>query len=68
MHWLQKWVKFLRDVRQEMRKVTWPTHRDVLLSSVLVGILAGASAGYFFFVDSFLIMILQLVLGGEYGG
>lgn len=58
-------LTFLQQVRAETAKVTWPTRREVTISTVMVLILATLTAIFFFLVDwlirSGLGAILQLV-------
>lgn len=58
-------LTFLQQVRAETAKVTWPTRREVTISTVMVLILATLTAVFFFLVDwlirSGLGAILQLV-------
>jgi len=43
--------QFMQQVRSETAKVTWPTRREVLLTTVMVFIMATLTAIFFFFVD-----------------
>jgi preprotein translocase subunit SecE len=58
-------LTFLQQVRAETAKVTWPTRREVTISTIMVLILATLTAIFFFLVDwmirSGLGAILQLV-------
>ncbi len=44
-------VQFLREVRAEVAKVTWPTRRDTLVTTGLVFAMAAIAAIFFFTVD-----------------
>ena len=44
-------LTFLQQVRAETAKVTWPTRREVTISTIMVLILASLTAVFFFFVD-----------------
>jgi len=44
-------VKFVREVRAEMVKVTWPTRRETLVTTGLVFAMATVAAIFFFVVD-----------------
>lgn len=58
-------LTFLQQVRAETAKVTWPTRREVTISTIMVLVLATLTAIFFFLVDwlirSGLGAILQLV-------
>ena len=43
--------QFLQQTRSEVAKITWPTRREVALTSVMVFLLALAAAAFFFLVD-----------------
>ena len=44
-------VKFLREVRAEASKVTWPSRKETLVTTGLVFAMAAMSAIFFFVVD-----------------
>ena len=39
-------MKFLRDVRIEMGKVTWPTRKDLVQSTIVVLVAVAIAAAY----------------------
>jgi preprotein translocase subunit SecE len=55
--------KFIAEVRQEGRKVTWTSRNETLISSILVLIMATLAAIFFFGVDSLIGWIINLILG-----
>ena len=44
-------VKFYREVRSEMTKVTWPSRKETLVTTSLVMGLAALAALFFFLAD-----------------
>jgi preprotein translocase subunit SecE len=44
-------VKFLREVRAEVAKVTWPSRKETMVTTGLVFAMAGVAAIFFFVVD-----------------
>lgn len=44
-------VKFIEEVRSEIGKVTWPTRKEVMLTTVMVFIMAALMATFFSLVD-----------------
>ena len=44
-------VQFVRDVRVEIAKVTWPTRKETLVTTGLVFLMAAVAAVFFFVVD-----------------
>jgi preprotein translocase subunit SecE len=44
-------AKFLRDVRTEVGKVTWPSRKETMVTTGLVFALSGLAAVFFFVAD-----------------
>ena len=44
-------VKFLREVKNELVKVTWPSRKETLVTTGLMFAMAGIAALFFFIVD-----------------
>ncbi|HVZ08394.1 preprotein translocase subunit SecE [Rhodopila sp.] len=44
-------LKFAREVRTEMARVTWPTRKETLVTTGLVFAMASAAAVFFFVID-----------------
>jgi len=55
--------RFFGEVRAEARKVTWATRQEVMVSTIMVLIMAVLAGIFFFFVDSILRFLMQLLLG-----
>lgn len=53
---------FLQQVRAETAKVTWPTRRETLISTIMVLIMVFIAAIFFFAADQLLGWIIGLVL------
>lgn len=56
-------IEFLRQVRQETSKVTWPTRKETLITTAMVFLMGLVAALFFFLVDMVLRSGVQLVLG-----
>ncbi len=56
-------IQFFRQVKQEVKKVTWPTKKEVTQTSMMVIVLVAIAATFFFFVDQILGWVVKLVLG-----
>lgn len=54
-------VQFFKQVRQEVSKVTWATRKEVIVTSIMVFILGGIAAMFFFAVDSSISYILMRI-------
>ena len=44
-------VQFMQQVRAEVAKVSWPSRREVMLTTVMVFIMAALTATFFSLVD-----------------
>ena len=56
-------IQFFRQVKQEVKKVTWPTKKEVMQASVMVIVIVAIAATFFFFVDQGLGWGMKLILG-----
>jgi preprotein translocase subunit SecE len=57
-------VSFIQDVRDEARKVTWPTQRELGVSTVMVVIMVIAASLFFLGADAVLKALVDRVLFG----
>jgi preprotein translocase subunit SecE len=53
---------FLQQVRSETAKVTWPTRRETGISTMMVMIMAGLAALFFFAADWLMGWVISLPL------
>ena len=56
-------AKFIREVRQETNKVTWPTAKETRTSTVMVLILVMIAALFFWLADTVIAMVVRAILG-----
>jgi preprotein translocase subunit SecE len=56
-------AKFIREVRQEMGKVVWPTRKETVTSSIMVLVLVMISALFFTLVDKIIFSLVNAILG-----
>ncbi len=54
-------LQFLRQVKQEVKKVTWPSKKEVNQTLVMVIVIVAIAATFFFVVDQLLGWIVRLV-------
>ena len=54
--------EFLQQVREEGAKVSWPSRRETMISTVMVFIMVIIAALFFFVVDTSLSFIVSQVL------
>ena len=56
-------VKFFREVRTEMTKVTWPSRKETLVTTGLVLAMAALAALFFFAADQIIGVFVRLLFG-----
>ena len=55
--------QFMREVRQEVSKVTWPTRKETMVSTGMVFVMVFLAAIFFFVLDQILALGVQAILG-----
>ena len=55
--------EFVRQVRQEVSKVTWPTRKEAVVTTVMVFIMVFIMALFFLGVDKLLSGLVRWILG-----
>ena len=55
--------KFLQDVRSEVDKVTWPTRRETVITTIMVFIMVALSSILFLVADQIIRFAITFVLG-----
>ena len=59
----RKVPEFIREVRQEVSRVTWPSRKELTMTTMMVFLMAFAVALFFFVVDEALAFAVRVVLG-----
>ena len=59
-------AQFVRQVRQEINRITWATKRETMIASMSVFVMALIASLFFFLVDLLLSNIVQALL--SFGG
>ncbi|MFZ6762714.1 preprotein translocase subunit SecE [Roseomonas sp. WGS1072] len=54
---------FIRDVRQEVSRVTWPTRKETLITTGLVLALSALAAVFFLATDKLIQLAMSLLFG-----
>ena len=54
--------KFLQEVRAEAQKVTWPTRRETMITTVMVLVMVVIASAFFVAVDQVLSHVVAFVL------
>lgn len=56
-------IQFFRQVKQEVKRVSWPTRKEVIQTSIMVIVIVAIAAAFFFLVDQVLGWVVKLVFG-----
>jgi preprotein translocase subunit SecE len=56
-------LEFLQQVREEANKITWPSRRETVTSTIMVLIMVVAASVFFFAVDAVLERAVKLIFG-----
>ena len=59
-------AQFVRQVRQEINRITWATKRETIIASMSVFVMALIASLFFFLVDLLLSNVVQALL--SFGG
>ncbi|MCY3855482.1 MAG: preprotein translocase subunit SecE [Rhodospirillales bacterium] len=56
-------IEFLREIRQELAKVTWPTRKETAVTTGMVFVMVFLLALFFLGVDQLVSLAIQAILG-----
>jgi len=56
-------AKYLREVRQEVSKVTWPSKKETFTTSGIVLVVISIAAVILMLLDQFFAFIVRIILG-----
>ena len=56
-------AKYLREVRQEVSKVTWPSKKETFTTSGIVVVVISIAAVILMLLDQFFAFIVRIILG-----
>jgi preprotein translocase subunit SecE len=56
-------AQFVREVRQEISKVTWPSRKELTVTTISVLVMSALAALFFFLVDQLIALVIRLILG-----
>tara|TARA_R110000787_G_scaffold191851_1_gene303410 strand:+ start:279 stop:479 length:201 start_codon:yes stop_codon:yes gene_type:complete len=54
---------FVRQVRQEVSKVTWPTRKETTVTTIMVFVMVFVAALFFLAIDQILALGVELIFG-----
>ena len=56
-------LKFAREVRAEVTKVTWPSRKETMVTTGLVFVMAAVTSIFFFVVDQVIGLSVRAIFG-----
>ncbi|MCC3862619.1 preprotein translocase subunit SecE [Pseudemcibacter aquimaris] len=56
-------AEFVRQVRQEVSKVVWPTRKEAMITTIMVFIMASVMSIFFLGVDQLWSFVVSFLLG-----
>ena len=56
-------VKFLKEVKQEGKKIVWPTRKETLITTAMVFVMVLIFSIFFLLVDNIISWFIKLILG-----
>jgi len=60
---MAKITDFFNETRREVSKVTWPTRREIVMTTVMIVAMALMAGIFFFFIDNMLGFTISKILG-----
>jgi preprotein translocase subunit SecE len=55
--------KFMQEVRQEAAKITWPSRRETVITTIMVFVMATLAGIFFLIADQLIRVTVTFVLG-----
>jgi preprotein translocase subunit SecE len=55
--------KFLQEVRAETDKVTWPTRRETMVTTIMVFVMVAVASVFFLLADQIIRIAITFILG-----
>ena len=56
-------AQFVRQVKQEVAKITWPTRQEALQGAVTVIVMSVVIAFFLFLIDMIFAYVIRLIIG-----
>lgn len=61
--WVVRSKKFISEVRKEVSQVVWPTRKEVMVTTIIIGIFALIASLYLLVVDRCILFSVQAIMG-----
>ena len=56
-------LEYLRQVRSEIRKITWPSRQETTVSTIAVFVMVFFASLFLYFADQIIAMIVRFIMG-----
>ncbi len=56
-------IEYMRQVRSEMKKVTWPSRKETTVSVIAVFIMVTFASIFLYFADQVIAFLIRLIMG-----
>jgi preprotein translocase subunit SecE len=56
-------AEFAQQVRQEVSRVTWPSRKETMVTTLMVFVMVFVAAAFFFIVDQVMSQAVRLIFG-----
>jgi preprotein translocase subunit SecE len=56
-------LTFIQEVRQEVSKVTWPTWKEVWITTAMVLVMVALTSIFFVIADQIILRVIEFILG-----
>lgn len=56
-------IEYYRQVRSEMKKITWPSRKETTVSVIAVFIMVTLAAVFLYFADQLIAFLVRLIMG-----
>ncbi|MDD3669143.1 MAG: preprotein translocase subunit SecE [Alphaproteobacteria bacterium] len=57
-------AQFVRQVKQEIAKITWPGKQEIVQGTLTVVVMCAILAGFLFVVDTIFAVVIRRIIGG----
>ena len=56
-------ASFFREVRNELKKITWPSRKETTVSTIAVFIMVVLASIFLYFADQIIAFLMRLIMG-----
>ena len=56
-------ASFFREVRNELKKITWPSRKETTVSTIAVFIMVVMASVFLYFADQIIAFLMRLIMG-----